>query len=66
MLTPDEPTSTPTFICVDCHSPVYDALGHVRDRCWPCQWVHNIADPDERARVRRWLIELEVIDGTTG
>jgi len=56
----------PTFICRDCGAHVYDALDHVRDRCWPCQWVYNIEDPDERARVRRWLIELEVIDGTTG
>jgi hypothetical protein len=56
------PEPTPTFICRDCQAAVYDALGHVRERCWPCQWVANIPDLDERARVRRWLIELEVID----
>lgn len=56
----------PTFVCIDCHTAVYDALGHVRERCWPCQWVHNIEDIGERQRVRAWLIDLGVIDNGTG
>lgn len=51
----------PTFTCADCGVAVYDAMGHVRERCWPCQWVRNIEDPVERAKVRQWLVELEVI-----
>lgn len=51
-----------TFVCRDCGCAVYDVLGEVRERCWPCQWVHNIPDSDERDKLRQWLIELEVIE----
>lgn len=52
----------PTFTCIDCGIAVYDALGHVRERCWPCQWVANIPEENERKQVRAWLVELKVID----
>ena len=52
----------PTFVCQDCGADVYDALGAVRERCYPCLWVTHIDDADERARVRKWLIELGVIE----
>jgi hypothetical protein len=57
-LTDDDP---PTFVCRDCGVAVYDAFGAVRERCYPCQWVANIADEAERAKVRSWLIEVGVI-----
>lgn len=54
----------PTFVCKDCGTPVYDALGDVRERCHPCQWVANIDDKVERAEVREWLIEVGAINET--
>lgn len=51
----------PTFVCKDCGVAVYDALGEVRERCCPCRWVADIADENERARVREWLIEVGAI-----
>jgi hypothetical protein len=55
-------TDGPTFVCKDCGMPVYDALGHVRERCWPCQWVANLPDSTEREELRAWLTELGVLD----
>jgi hypothetical protein len=51
----------PTFICKDCGAAVFDALGEVRERCYPCQWVAIISDPADRAAVRAW-VEL-IADG---
>jgi hypothetical protein len=45
----------PTFICKDCHSPVYDALGIVRDRCLTCQWVSDIKDKRAQKKLRDFL-----------
>jgi hypothetical protein len=53
----------PTFICIDCGVPVYDALGEVRERCFPCQWVANLPDTVDRRKIKTWLIEIGVIDG---
>ena len=44
----------PTFICVDCQCPVYDALGVVRERCLICQWIADRPE-DEREELRFWL-----------
>jgi hypothetical protein len=52
----------PTFVCKDCGTAVYDALGDVRERCYPCQWVANIPDDAERTKIREWLIEVGAID----
>jgi hypothetical protein len=52
----------PAFVCKDCGCAVYDALGGVRERCYPCQWVADIPGEAERAEVRAWLIEAGVID----
>lgn len=52
----------PTFVCIDCGADVYDALGTMRERCYPCLWVARIDDADERDRVRQWLVELGVIE----
>jgi hypothetical protein len=52
----------PTFVCKDCGANVYDAFGDVRERCYPCQWVADIPDDAERAKVRAWLIEVGAID----
>jgi hypothetical protein len=54
--------SEPTFVCKDCGAAVFDALGQVRERCYPCQWVANIPDVTERAEIRAWLIEAGAID----
>jgi DNA-directed RNA polymerase subunit RPC12/RpoP len=54
--------AAPTFVCKDCGADVYDALGLVRERCHPCQWVAALPDPVERAEVRQWLIEVGAID----
>lgn len=51
----------PTFTCKDCGCSVYDALGCVRERCRPCQWVADIPDPVERQKIKEWLTELGVI-----
>ena len=51
----------PTFVCKDCGVPVFDALGEVRERCHPCQWVANISDPTQRADVRAWLESVGTI-----
>jgi hypothetical protein len=59
---PDLPPGNPTFVCRDCGMPVFDALGEVRERCHPCQWVANISDPAERADLRAKLERLGVID----
>jgi hypothetical protein len=45
----------PTFICVDCGCPVYDALGQVRKRCLTCQWLAEISDPVDREALRKLL-----------
>jgi hypothetical protein len=39
----------PTFVCKDCGAAVFDGLGEVRARCYPCQWVAIISDPADRA-----------------
>jgi hypothetical protein len=54
-------TEPPTFVCKDCGVDVYDALGEVRERCHPCQWVAAIPDEAERAETRAWLIEIGAI-----
>jgi hypothetical protein len=45
-------SNEPTYICTDCGSDVYDALGEMRKRCLTCQWLRDIADPDGRAKLR--------------
>jgi hypothetical protein len=45
----------PTFVCIDCKAPVYDALGRVRERCLVCQWIAEIKDPKNRERLRAWF-----------
>jgi hypothetical protein len=62
-VTQPERLDGPTFICSDCRAAVFDALGEVRERCHPCQWVANIHDPKERAEIRAWLIEVGAIAG---
>ena len=59
---PELPAADPTFVCKDCGVPVFDALGEVRERCYPCQWVTNIPDPTERAAIRAWLEGVGAID----
>jgi hypothetical protein len=49
------PAEPPTFICKDCGAAVFDALGEVRERCYPCQWVAIISDLADRAAVRAWV-----------
>jgi len=53
----------PSFVCKDCGASVYDALGEDRERCHPCQWVADIPDEAERAKILAWLIEVGAIDG---
>ena len=53
---------TPTFVCKDCGSDVHDMLGEVRERCHVCQWLADIPDEAERAKLRAWLIEIGQID----
>jgi hypothetical protein len=55
-------TEAPTFVCKDCGVPVFDALGEVRERCHPCQWVANIPDPTERVAIHDWLVMVGAID----
>jgi hypothetical protein len=62
---PELPPAGPTFVCKDCGVPVFDALGEVRERCHPCQWVANISDPTERVAVRTWLIRASAIGRRT-
>jgi hypothetical protein len=45
----------PTFICKDCKSDVYDALGIVRERCLTCQWVADIKDKKDQKKLRQLL-----------
>lgn len=52
----------PTFVCQDCGAPVFDALGEVRERCFPCQWLANLPDSVERAKIRAWLMEVGALD----
>jgi hypothetical protein len=52
---PELPRPAPSFICVDCKAPVYDALGQARERCMVCQWIEEIADPEDKARLREWF-----------
>jgi hypothetical protein len=48
----------PTFVCIDCNAPVYDALGLVRDRCLVCQWIADLVNPaEDRERLRAWFRE---------
>jgi hypothetical protein len=47
-----EKGSKPTFICKDCGDNVFDALGEVGECCQLCQWLRDIADPDDRAKLR--------------
>lgn len=49
----------PTFVCKDCGTAVFDALGEVRERCLTCQWIAAIPNEDEREKVRAWLMENE-------
>jgi hypothetical protein len=49
----------PTFICIDCKAPVYDALGEVRERCLVCQWVADLDNPEDQERLRAWFREQE-------
>lgn len=45
----------PTFVCVDCKMPVYDALGQVRPRCQVCQWIAELDSEEDRERLRAWF-----------
>jgi hypothetical protein len=45
----------PTYICTDCSSEVYDALGIVRKRCLTCQWIADQDDPNDKEELRDWL-----------
>jgi hypothetical protein len=48
------------FICSDCNVAVF-AFGAIfvrlPPRCATCEWISDLADPDERARLRAFLAE---------
>jgi hypothetical protein len=44
-----------SHVCKDCGANVYDALGEVRERCRTCQWIADIADEQDREKLRQWL-----------